>query len=56
MAVTTCRLPNSALAEVSLPVRKTPSHPTTALKNGNAPPLVASARPRVEVIPEKFMR
>ena len=37
-AVTTCRLPNSALADVSLPVRNTPSQPTTALKNGNAPP------------------
>ena len=52
VAVTTCRLPNSAFADVSLPVRKTPSHPSVALKNGNAPPLVASASPSVEVIPE----
>ena len=51
-AVTTCRLPKRALAEVSLPVKNTPSHPTTALKNGNAPPLAASARPSVDVIPE----
>ena len=35
-AVTTCRLPNSALADVSLPVRNTPSHPSSALKNGNS--------------------
>ena len=35
-AVTTCRLPNSAFADVSLPVRNTPSQPRTALKNGNA--------------------
>ena len=35
VAVTTCRLPNSALAEVSLPVRNTPSQPSRALKNGN---------------------
>jgi hypothetical protein len=40
------------LAEVSLPVRKTPSQPRTALKNGNAGPVVASARPSVDVIPE----
>ena len=52
MAVTTCRLPKSALADVSLPVRNTPSQPTTALKKGNAPPLVASARPSVDVMPE----
>ena len=31
-AVTTCKLPNSALADVSLPVRNTPSHPSIALK------------------------
>ena len=34
VAVTTCRLPNRALAEVSLPVRNTPSHPSRELKNG----------------------
>ena len=36
LAVTTCRLPKSAFADVSLPVRNTPSQPRTALKNGNA--------------------
>ena len=52
LAVTTCRLPNSALADVSLPVRNTPSQPTTALKNGNAAPVAASASPSVDVMPE----
>ena len=52
LAVTTCRLPKSALADVSLPVRNTPSHPRTALKNGNPPPVAASARPSVDVMPE----
>src|SRR4051812_33196231 len=51
-AVTTWRLPNSAFADVSLPVRNTPSQPTTALKNGNAPPVAASDKPSVDVIPE----
>ena len=32
LAVTTCMVPNKALAEVSLPVRKTPSQPSIALK------------------------
>ena len=35
-AVTTCRLPNSAFEEVSLPVRNTPSQPSSELKNGNS--------------------
>ena len=52
VAVTTCRFPNSAFADVSLPVRKTPSQPTTALKNGNKTPDPASARPIVDVMPE----
>src|SRR6185295_3957878 len=47
LAVTTCRLPNSALADVSLPVRNTPSQPTRALKNGNNAPVAANARPSV---------
>ena len=31
LAVTTCRLPNKALDDVSLPVKKTPVHPSIAL-------------------------
>ena len=48
-AVTTCRLPNSAFADVSLPVRNTPSQPSSALKNGNSAPVAANARPSVTV-------
>ena len=40
-AVTTCRLPKSALEEVSDPVRKTPIQPRRALKKGKAAPLAA---------------
>ena len=36
LAVTTCRVPNSALDEVSLPVKKTPVQPSIALKKGKA--------------------
>ena len=52
LAVTTCRFPNRALAEVSLPVRNTPSQPTNALKKGNTPPVAARDSPSVDVIPE----
>ena len=52
LAVITWRLPKSAFDEVSLPVRNTPSQPRIALKNGKATPVVARARPSVEVIPE----
>ena len=51
-AVTTCRFPNSALAEVSEPVRNTPIHPSSALKNGNDAPVAANASPRVAVAPQ----
>ncbi len=51
LAVTTCRLPNSAFADVSLPVRNTPSQPTSALKNGNSAPVAANARPSVTMAP-----
>ena len=40
------------VCRVSLPVRNTPSHPRTALKNGNGTPVPASARPSVDVMPE----
>ena len=52
VAVTVCNGPKSALAEVSLPVRNTPSHPSIALKNGNTTPVAANARPSVPVAPE----
>ena len=51
MAVTTWRLPNSALAEVFEPVRNPPSPPSTALKKGNSTPVVANTRPRVAGFP-----
>ena len=40
---------------VSLPVRKTPSAPMTALKKGKTAPVFAINNARVEVIPEKFI-
>ena len=51
-AVTTWRFPNKALAAVSLPVRNTPSHPSSALKNGKRTPVAANASPSVAVAPE----
>ena len=51
-AVTTCKVPKSAFADVSLPVRKTPNQPSIALKNGNKIPVAANASPRVAVAPE----
>ena len=53
--VTACKLPNSAFAEVSEPVRKTPSQPKNAEKNGKREPVPARNRPSVELMPEKFM-
>ncbi len=50
-AVMTCKFPNSALEEVSDPVRKTPSQPRIAPKNGNDAPVAANASPRVPVAP-----
>ena len=35
VAVAACNFPNNALAEVSEPVIKTPSHPRTGAKKGN---------------------
>ena len=51
-AVTACRLANSALLDVSEPVRKTPSQPRNGEKNGNSAPDAANARPSVEDRPE----
>ena len=51
-AVVACRAANKALAEVSLPVRNTPSQPSKALKNGNSAPVAAKAMPIVTMEPE----
>ena len=51
-AVTTCKFPNKALADVSDPVRNTPSHPMNALKKGKSVPVAANARPCVPVAPQ----
>ena len=48
----TWRLPKSALAEVSLPVRKTAIQPSSGEKNGKAAPVAAKVRPNVPVAPE----
>src|ERR1700733_4350869 len=40
-----CKLPNSALDEVSLPVSATPSHPRNVPKNGYNHPVRVNARP-----------
>ena len=54
-AVTACKLPKSAFAEVSEPVRNTPSQPKTGAKNGKRLPVPAKNRPIVALMPEKFM-
>ena len=51
VAVTTCRLPNSAFADVSDPVRNTPIQPNSALKKGNDAPVAAKPRPSVALAP-----
>lgn len=51
-AVTTCKFPNKAFADVSDPVRKTPSHPSNELKNGKRAPVAAKASPNVPVAPQ----
>ncbi len=51
-AVTTCRLPKRAFAEVSEPVRKTPSQPSKGLKKGKSLPDAENANPRVAVAPQ----
>src|SRR5690606_42162417 len=54
--VTTWRFPKSALAEVSLPLRNTPSQPSIALKYGKRAPVAANASPSVTVAPEEVIR
>ena len=51
-AVTVCIGPKRLFAEVSEPVRTTPSHPIKAEKNGKRKPAAANARPNVKVAPE----
>src|SRR5439155_13581157 len=51
-AVIRCRLPNSALDEVSLPVSATPSHPRYVPKNGYSHPVRVNARPSTASSPE----
>src|SRR6185437_12736746 len=53
---TTCRPPNSTLAEVSEPVAATPSQPSTALKKGKSAPVAAKASPKVACMPEDPVR
>ena len=51
VAVTTWSDPNNAFAEVSLPVRNTPSQPSSGLKNGKVDPVPAITSPSVVVAP-----
>ncbi len=46
-AATTCRLPNSALPEVSLPERNTAIQPRNGESSTNSPPTEATAMPSV---------
>ncbi len=46
-AATTCRLPNNALADVSLPVRNTADQPRNEATSGNRKPREATPRPSV---------
>jgi hypothetical protein len=50
-AVMRCRLPKSAFDAVSDPVRKTPSQPRYAAKNGYITPAPVNARPRTASVP-----
>src|SRR3990167_6257009 len=51
-AVVACNELNSALDEVSDPVRNTPSQPRNGEKNGNAAPVPANTSAMVEDMPE----
>ena len=51
-AVIACKFENSAFADVSEPVKNTPIHPKNGEKNGNNPPVPASANASVEDRPE----
>src|ERR1700722_3146093 len=51
-AATTCRLPNKALPEVSLPDRNTEIHPRKGENKMNQWPVDATASPKVYASPE----
>lgn len=51
LAATTCRLPKSELADVSLPDKKHANQPSHADKKGNALPTEDKVRPIVYTIP-----
>ena len=51
-AVVACSEQNSALDDVSEPVRNTPSQPRIGEKNGNAAPVPARTRAMVDDMPE----
>jgi hypothetical protein len=51
VAVIFWRLPNSALEDVSLPVRATPSQPRSGEKKANSLPVLAKARPMLASSP-----
>ncbi|MNN41007.1 hypothetical protein D3C81_1551000 [compost metagenome] len=51
-AVVFCSEQNSALDDVSDPVRNTPSQPRNGEKNGNAAPVPASSSASVDDMPE----
>src|SRR5450631_4218743 len=52
LAATTCRFPNSALPEVSLPDRNTAIHPRKGENNTNQCPVDDTAKPSVYARPE----
>src|SRR5690606_30544684 len=54
-AVVACNEPNSAFAEVSEPVRNTPSQPRNGEKNGKAAPVPANTSAKVDDMPEKLV-
>src|SRR5579862_3968802 len=47
-----CKLPKRVLADVSLPVRATPSHPRKVPKNGYSQPVRVNAKPSTASSPE----
>lgn len=47
VAATTCKFPNSELADVSLPERKHANQPSHTERNGNALPTLDRVRPTV---------
>ena len=53
-AVVFCVWQNRALDDVSEPVTKTPSQPSTGAKKGNSTPVLDNTFDKVPVIPELF--